>query len=158
WWLLAPLAVFIGLIVYHERVVRRQEFATRAVNYHSQGLLRLDDRWAGTASGGKGFGDPSHVYAGEPDLFGRGSLLELISRARTAAGESVLAGWLLAPSAPETVRERQQAVKEMRDAVQLREDLALLGEDIRAGVHAELIAQWGMAPGVRFFAGARLLA
>ena len=104
------------------------------------------------------FADPGHVYASDLDVFGRGSLFELISTARTAAGERQLADWLLNPAPAEVVRERQRAVAEMRDAVQLREDLALLGEDIRAGVHVELIARWGLAPPVHFFQGARIVA
>lgn len=158
WWLLIPLAVFIGLIVYHERVVREQQFAKRAISYYQRALLRLDDRWQGTGNGGDVFDDASHVYAQDLDIFGRGSLFELLSTARTAAGEARLAGWLLAPAAAFEVRERQQAVAEMRNAVQLREDIALLGDDIRAGVHAEQLTAWGLSPQVRFFPGARIAA
>ena len=155
WWLLLPLAVFIGLIVAHERVVDRQKFAKRGIAYYERGLRRLGDDWAGTGSQGQEFEDPSHVYASDLDIFGKGSLFELISTARTAAGERRLAGWLLSPAPVAVVSARQKAVAEMRDAVQLREDLALLGEDVRAGVHAEALAAWGGAPPVRFFRGAR---
>jgi hypothetical protein len=158
WWLLVPLAVFIGLVIYHEQVVRRQQFAQRGIGYYERGLRRLDDRWPGTGSSGEQFDDPSHVYAEDLDLFGKGSLFELLSTARTAAGERTLAGWLLGPASTAEVRERQDAVAEMRSLVQMREDLALLGEDIRAGVHAELLAEWGAAPPVPFFPGARMAA
>jgi hypothetical protein len=158
WWLLLPLAVFVGLVVYHERIVRRQQFANRAIAYYDRCLCRLDDRWAGTGSTGDAFKDAEHVYAEDLDVFGKGSLFELISTARTAAGERLLADWLLHPAEPEIVRMRQQAVAEMRDQVQLREDIALLGEDIRAGVHAELLAAWGNGPHVSFFPGARIVA
>jgi hypothetical protein len=158
WWLLIPFAAFIGLIVAHERVIERRQFARRGIGYYERGLHRLGDDWAGAGSQGKEFEDPSHVYAGDLDIFGRGSLFELISTARTAAGERRLAGWLLGPAPVGVVRERQEAVAEMRDAVQLREDLALLGEDIRAGVHAEALAAWGGAPPVAFFRGARVAA
>ncbi len=155
WWLLIPLAAFIGLVVYHERVVRAEAFAKRGIAYYERALLRLDDRWAGSGNAGEQFADPTHVYASDLDIFGRGSLFELISTARTAAGEHKLASWFLHPSSAVEVRERQQAAAEMRDAVQFREDLALLGEDIRAGVHADLLARWGSASPVPLFAGAR---
>ena len=158
WWLLIPLAVFIAFVVYHERVVRRQQFAKRAIAYYDRALLRLDDKWQGTGSGGESFEDPNHVYAGDLDVFGYGSLFELLSVARTAEGEGTLAGWLLAPASPDVVRERQQAVSELRDAVGLREDTALLGDDIRAGVHAEELARWGAAPRVPYLPEARILA
>ncbi len=158
WWLLIPLAIFIGLVVYHERVIRRQEFAQRGISYYERGLLRLGDRWPGTGSQGEQFDGESHVYARDLDLFGRGSLFELLSTARTAAGEHTLASWLLRPASTTEVRERQRAVTEMRGDVQLREDVALLGEDIRAGVHAERLAEWGAPPPIRFFKGARAAA
>ncbi len=158
WWLLAPLAIFIGLVVEHGRVVQKELFARRGIAYYERALRRTGDDWAGSGSSGESFADPGHVYASDLDVFGRGSLFELISTARTAAGERQLAAWLLGPAPAEVVHQRQQAVAEMRDAVQLREDLALLGEDIRAGVHVELIATWGLAPEVHFFPGARIVA
>ncbi len=38
--------------------------------------------------------DDSHLYAADLDLFGRGSLFELLSLARTQPGEETLAAWL----------------------------------------------------------------
>ncbi len=158
-WLLAlPAAVFIGLVVEHERVAQREEFARRGVRYYERAIRRVGGDWAGTGASGGRFADPSHVFSGDLDVFGVGSLFELLSTARTAAGEQRLADWLLHPATPASVGERQRAVAEMRDAVQLREDLALLGEDIRAGVHAEAIAAWGAAPPIPYFAGARAAA
>lgn len=158
WTLLLPLALFIGLIVYHEHVVRKQQFADRAIKWYERGLLRLDDRWQGTGNSGAGLADADHVYADDLDIFGKGSLFELLSRARTAAGERRLAEWLLAPASMDEVAARQEAVAELRDAVQLREDIALLGDDVRAGVHADLLTAWAAEPPVPFFRGARVVA
>lgn len=158
WWLLVPLAAFIGLVVYHERVVRKQQFAKRAIAYYDRGLLRLDDRWQGAGRTGAELADAEHIYAADLDILGPGSLFQLLSTARTAAGEHKLADWLLAPAEMDEVGARQQAVAELRDAVQLREDIALLGEDVRAGVHADLLTAWAAQPPVPFFSGARALA
>jgi hypothetical protein len=158
WTLLLPLAVFIGLIVYHERVARRQQLARRAIGYYERGLARLDDKWAGTGNPGERFEDAAHIYSGDLDLFGKGSLFELISVARTAEGEQRLADWLTAPASAREVAERQSAVADLKRRVQLREDTALLGEDIRSGVHASALAAWGSAERVRFPSGARLIA
>src|SRR5581483_9831886 len=98
WWLLLPLAAFIALVVWHERVVRRRDFGARAVRYYDHRLARLTSRWAGTGQSGEAFRDASHVYADDLDIFGRGSLFELVSTARTGAGERTLAQWLLAPA------------------------------------------------------------
>lgn len=150
WWLLAPLAGFIALIVWHERVVRRRAFAERAVRHYERGLARLSHHWAGTGNTGEQFRDGSHVYAEDLDVFGKGSLFELVAAARTEAGEQTLANWFLSPATREEVLLRQEAVRELRDSLNLREDVALLGEEIRASLHAEALGRWGSAPPVGF--------
>jgi hypothetical protein len=150
WWLLAPLAAFIGLIIYHERVDRRLRFADRAMRLYLRALARIRGEWIGTGQTGERFQSAGHVYADDLDLFGRGSLFELISDMRTAAGEAALARWLLTPATRIEAMERQQAIKELRHRLDLREDLALLGEEIRAGIHAETLEHWGSSPPVVF--------
>ena len=158
WWLLAPAAAFVALLVWHERVERRRAFAERAIRWYDRGLARLGDRWAGGGNDGAAFRDSTHIYAEDLDIFGRGSLFELISTARTGAGERTLAEWLLNAASLTDAQARQEATRELRERLDLREDLALLGEDIRAEVHAETLAGWGSAPPVIFSPALRWLA
>ena len=74
------------------------------------------------------------------------SAFELLNCARTRIGEETLAAWLKQPAEPPVVRRRQEAVKELAPRIELREDLAVLAEPARAGVHAELLAAWGERP------------
>ena len=141
--LLIPLLIFIGLIVAHDRVIRRLAKYVRVTNFYARGLARVEDQWAGTGETGERFFEPAHPYARDLDLFGKGSLFELLCTARTRAGEETLAGWLLAAAHPEEVRARQSAVAELKDRVALREQLFSAGEDVRAGVHPERLAEWG---------------
>jgi len=150
WWLLAPVAVFIALAVWHGRVVRERTFARRAITYYDHGLARLADHWMGTGNTGERFSNPEHVYSGDLDIFGKGSLFELVCTARTGSGESMLAQWFQAPGSPKEIHARQEAVRELSPKLDLREDLALLGEDVRAGVHADGLGAWGSAPPVHF--------
>jgi hypothetical protein len=145
-WLWLPAIGFLALVVIHERVRRAHRRAQRTVAYYDRGLARLDDRWAGQGEAGERFVDANHPYAQDLDLFGKGSLFELLCTVRTQAGEEILADWLRKPAAPETVRDRQRAVEELRDRVDLREDLALLGADLRAEVDPRALAAWGAAP------------
>jgi hypothetical protein len=102
--------------------------------------------WMGTGETGDRFSDPSHPYARDLDIFGVGSLFELLCTARTRAGEEILAKWLLAPAPPDEVRLRNAAVSELRTRLDLREDLAVLGKDFRSGVQPEALATWGETP------------
>jgi len=148
WWVAAPVAGFIALLVIHDRVLRARLLAERAVRYYERGIARIEDRWAGGGERGDRFHDPAHPYAEDLDLFGKGSLFQLLSIARTRAGEDMLARYLLAPAAAETVRARQQAVAELRPKLDLREDLALLGEDVRASGDPEKLIAWAEGPPV----------
>ena len=121
WSLLFPFAVFIVLVIVHERVVRTQTVAERAAKYYSNGLARLSDSWAGNGNSGDLFRDTNHVYADDLDVFGRGSLFELIDTARTGAGERTLSGWLLAPATRDQALSRQIAVQELSQRIDLRE-------------------------------------
>ena len=146
-WTAVPIAIFVALVVLHEHLLRRLERHRRAVRYFERALARLDGAWAGTGETGERYLDPSHRYSQDLDLFGKGSLFELLSTARSHIGEDALARWLLEPASPDTARERQQAVEELRSRVDLREDLAIVAEEARTGVEPEALAAWGEAPG-----------
>jgi hypothetical protein len=161
-WLIAPFLAFAGLVLAHEPLRRKSQRAARAVEFYTKGLARIDGRWQGTGVSGLGFLDPNHPYAGDLDLFGEGSLFERICTARTRAGEEVLSSWLLAPAAPETLQERHEAVRELRPRLDLREDLELLGADVRSGIDPVALAKWGNTartyPGIGLRIAAAILA
>ena len=75
----------------------------------------------------------------------RGSLFQLLSIARTRGGEARLADWLKAPALPAAIRLRQEAVSELTTELDLREDVALAGIDVRAGVDPEPLMAWAEA-------------
>jgi hypothetical protein len=144
--LLVPVALFFALSRVHDGVLSRMEDLRRAAAYYGQGIDRMAGRWAGTGEGGGAFVQPSHPYAADLDLFGPGSLFELLCSARTHAGQETLARWLLEPAGPEEIRLRQEAVDELRGRLDLREDLALLSAGAREGVDSEPLARWAARP------------
>ena len=145
WTLALPVAAFVALAALHDRVFRTRARLRRAIAFHERALARIDGTFAGTGTPGDAFADPGHPYALDLDLFGRGSLFELLCAARTQPGEERLAAWLLAPAAPDEVRARQRAVAALAPRLDLREDLAVLGDDVRAAVAAGPLAAWGEA-------------
>src|SRR6185312_5284658 len=116
-----------------------------AVDFWERGLGRIDERWVGHGEGGARFYDDAHPYARDLDLFGKGSLFELLCTARTRTGEETLARMLLVPADAAEARARQDAVKELRTRLDLREKLALAGEDVRAEVDPAGLSRWGAA-------------
>ena len=130
----------------HARVLRARELAIRGMGFYERGLARLEDRWAGTGEPGERFRDDRHVYANDLDLFGRGSLFELLSLARTRTGEATLAAWLTAPASPADILGRQAAVEELASRLDLREQLALAGTDLQATVDTDRLVEWAESP------------
>ncbi len=146
WWFLLPAIVFAALMVRHDRVIRAREAASRAISFYGRGLARVEDRWHGTGEPGDRFRDDRHPYANDLDLFGAGSLFELLTIARTRPGEATLAEWLKTPAVPGEIRARQDAIRELTPALDLREKLSLAGAEIRAGVDGDRLVSWAGGP------------
>ncbi|MBY0524952.1 MAG: hypothetical protein K2R98_16220 [Gemmataceae bacterium] len=144
-WLAVPLVAFIVLVLFHETVRRGQRQAQRGIAYYQRALARLDGQWAGTGQSGDRFRDDAHPYAADLDLFGKGSLFELLSTARLRTGEDTLAAWLMAPAPAEEVRARQAAVAELAPRLDLREGLALRAAGVPPGVDLDGLIHWGTA-------------
>ena len=164
-WSLALSFVFIGLVVWHARVLQRRERALRAEQWYLRGLERLTGQPASPpraranataiaipvapprARDGAHFLD-AHPYARDLDLFGPGSVFELMNTAATEAGEETLAGWLrsgMAPAPITQVIDRQAAVAELRDKFDFREDLAVLSGEAEVS-RTGTLAAWAVAP------------
>lgn len=153
-WLAPPVAAFVVLLIAHDRVIARRRRAERTLDFYERGLARLEDRWMGSGHQDTGHQPPGHPYADDLDVFGPGSFFELLCTARTAAGEAMLARWLLEPVSGSEARARQSAVRELAPRVALRLDLSLLGEEVGRRVGAQALIAWGNAP--RMLAGAGL--
>jgi hypothetical protein len=150
WWIAAPIAIFTALVWWQARFERKAECARRAIRFYERGIARLENRWQGGGEDGARFADPHHPFASDLDLFGRASLFELLSTARTRGGEERLANWLKSASAASTTSgeliARHEAIDELRPLLELREQLAVLGDDYRTGVNPAQLVQWSAQP------------
>jgi hypothetical protein len=145
-WLLAPLAVFVVLATLHARVLNARDRAESAVHFYERGLARIRHQWIGHGRDGGHYRPEEHLYADDLDIFGKGSIFELLATTRTQAGEEMLARWLLSPAPPDTVAARQVAVRELAARLDLRETVAVQGDRLRVGVHAPLLRSWAGSP------------
>jgi hypothetical protein len=145
-WLFVPALTFAYAAVRHDRVIRASRAADRAIAFYERGVARLEDRWAGDGEAGERFADESHLYARDLDLFGRGSLFQLLSVARTGAGERILADWLKAPAGRDEIQQRHESVRELRPSLDLREQIAIAGADVRTVVDPDTLLAWAEAP------------
>jgi len=161
YWLLVPVALYVALAIVHELILRAHHRAETVAALYRKGIARMEDRWPGTGQPGERFRDENHVYADDLDLFGRGSLFELLSTARLPMGENRLAKWLTTASTRAEILERQTLITELRTKLDFHEDLAIGNEDLKARLNPESLVGWAEAsrvlPGSAIRACATLL-
>ncbi len=142
YWLFLAVALYALLAILHEKVLRRVGDSQTATAFYRRGMARMEDHWAGTGESGERFRDAKHPYSEDLDLFGKGCLFELLSTARLPMGENTLAEWLRFPSPIPVVLIRQQLIAELRESLDLRETLALIGSELRVRLNPESLTQW----------------
>jgi len=146
WWLLAGFVAFLVLGIRHNRIQDDMEKAGRAVKWYRQGQARMEDRWTGTGDTGQEFRAPDHVYADDLDLFGDGSLFQLLCVARSRIGKECLARRLQWPGAsPERIAQIeawQAAVAELKMKPDLREAVFTAGENETINADGPGLKQW----------------
>jgi len=145
-WILVPLAFFIILVVIHGRLERDLGTIRLVADWYEEGLSRLDHTWQGQGVQRSDLASDDHPYAADLDLFGPGSLFELLCTARTRAGEETLAAWLLEPANIDEIRDRQEAIAELAPRLELREELAVLAGGIRSAVDPSRLRSWAESP------------
>jgi hypothetical protein len=139
--------LFVVLVVQHGRVRRREtwyrELAQVALEAGHRRLRRWEEFAEPTPEP-----PPSHPYADDLDVFGHASLHVLLGTTCTRPGADLLTAWLLAPASPETVRQRQNAVRELAPAIEFRDELQAMGR--LAGPvdpkQLRLLLEWAESP------------
>jgi hypothetical protein len=156
WLALIPTVGFFALDRRYDLEHARLQLSTRAVSFYERAIARIDGRWIGMGNNTPSFADPTSLYANDLDIFGTGSLFELLCAARTRCGQQTLASWLCNPASRPEILRRHAAVEELRNDIDLREELALFGPD-RPAIDFDILVEWAerpsaFPPAVRFIA------
>ncbi|MEM7109589.1 MAG: DNA mismatch repair protein MutS [Bacteroidota bacterium] len=106
------------------RFARDQADFRRAIN--TDEVVRLNGNLHSFDEGDE-FKDEQHDYSNDLDVFGRNSLFQLLSRATTPSGRSVLAEWLLKPASTSEIKARQKACQELSEKIDWRQEFQALG-------------------------------
>jgi hypothetical protein len=137
-----PALLLVSLIVWRNRLVRSIRRAAVAVEFYEGRLAHLMDCWAGKGEPGTQYIVEGHPCAADLDLFGAGSLFELLSTPSTRWGRDTLAAWLCSPANAGEVVARQVAVGELRGQLDLREELAVLAGEVLETKTIDALTSW----------------
>ncbi len=128
---LAALAlVFVVFVVLHARVIDAKERAAAALRFHERGLARLAHAWDRLPVTSERFKSSDHPFASDLDVFGRGSIMQLVDATETLFGEERLARLLSLEDPgvwPDDAAARQAAVRDLAGRSAFREALATAG-------------------------------
>jgi MutS domain V len=141
-------AIIIRLLARNSRGHDRLQ---RVIRFYRLGMARLRGEWQGRGIQGAEFKKKgSNHYAADLNLFGRGSLFELLCTARTGIGQATLAGWLLQPAQGAEILARQEAVRELRDKLDFQEDWASVGSGLLDDVDSSSLREWAKGSPTNF--------
>ena len=155
-WILLPSVFVLAVLKSLTKNARIHSRVQRIVRFYELGVARLRHQWQGRGISGEQFRPDNHLYASDLDLFGAGSMFELLCTARTGIGGAMLASWLLHPAEAGEVTERQAAVTELRPMLDLREDWASFGGG-RLDQAGTAVRDWAEGPSIVFPPYARAL-
>jgi len=120
------IALFLFVLTKHlnnndaiknlERLIQINESEIEVLGHH---FAHLPD--------GAGFKPEHHEYANDLDIFGRASLFQYINRCNSEQANKMFANWLLHPSSDESIIGRQEAIKELTQKIEWRQQLQSYG-------------------------------
>jgi hypothetical protein len=125
--------VFVTLVIWHIRVELEADRLRAAVLFGERGLARVQGELGTLPERGAKLRAVGHPYAGDLDILGKRSLLELLDAMETEPSEERLARWLLAPAPIDEIKARQAAVAELAASPQLRESLFVQSRSVAKG-------------------------
>jgi hypothetical protein len=117
-WLAIPIALFAALVFQHARVIEAKDRAEFLTGFYTRGLDRLAGKWKGQGANGARYLPEKHPYASDLDLFGDGSLFQLLCAAQTLAGEETLAEWMCERDPLHKIKRRHEAIAELQHNLQ----------------------------------------
>ncbi|HTM45330.1 MAG TPA: hypothetical protein VL137_10270 [Polyangiaceae bacterium] len=117
------LVLFIGAVVWHGRVLARQETALRFWYVNEHARIRTGSDWHTLTDQGASLVEEGHPYAGDLDLFGSGSVFQRFNVAHTRFGQRTLARLLGVPVTATEAQGRQSIVKSLVNELELRQEL-----------------------------------
>jgi len=149
------LTLFLLLVQRYRTSVSQLDADRALTQFFERGLERIEDRWSSSEATGQQFLDPRHPYAADLDLFGPGSLFQLLRLGWTPMGDATLARWLLSPGSREEASHRQVAVRALAARSEEREGAAVRSVGLVEHFRAQSLLEWSGLPATVFPTGER---
>jgi hypothetical protein len=145
-WMLIPVLLFLSLLPFHQQCLRKLATAKAICRFHESRIQRLDRHFGSEIADGSEFADELHPWTQDLDVFGRGSLFQMLNECRTLPGRRHLASWMTQICEGETIRVRQARAQGLKHSLKLRESLACIPDSVNWQTAEVLLKQWVQEP------------
>ncbi|MCB0637893.1 MAG: hypothetical protein KDC54_14795 [Lewinella sp.] len=125
WWgglvgTLVLIGLFARLVRWHGRIQRAARHQERLAEANEDEIRAGQHDFAHLPAG-ESFVDQQHPYTYDLDIFGPHAIFQYLNRGRTSIGQARLASWLQHPADTGTIRQRQEAVRELASQLDWRQ-------------------------------------
>lgn len=122
------LGLFVFLVARHARLYRKKKWYKTLLELNKTELAILDHKTSGLP-GGKEYADDKHPFTSDLDIFGEGSLFQLVDRSATSEGRLMLAGRFINPlKNVDELLNRQKAINELKEKPDWRQKFQASGK------------------------------
>lgn len=137
--------LFVYMILLHEKLIRRIKHVSLLKEINEISLKRVTGAWHSFKDDGADFVEDSHGYTGDLDIFGKGSLFQMINTAQTYEGRIQLQKLLSEiVGEAEDIRERQESIRELSGMLKWRQDFQAEGMNTSRKINnPEDLIVWG---------------
>jgi len=147
--LFASMALFLVLVVKHEKILRKKRYTEALINVNEMSIKRINGEWKSFEDTGEFFKDGDHPYSEDLDIFGKASLFQWINTAKTHLGQNLLKTILTTtPKDTEEIRKRQDAIKDLAARLDWRQNFQaeafISSKDME---NPENLIKWSKEPG-----------
>ena len=140
-------SVFLALIVVHDRCLGHEAREQRVRRFFEDGLARLDARLGGARRCRRSLSRPAaSLRPGSRRLRDGLALRAACDHAHAGRQRPTRPAGCCEPADPETIRERQAAIEELRPRLAMRLEMAIAGDESGSATQQAALESWAAAP------------
>ena len=129
---------FIILVIYHRKISEKLSYAKGMYEINKDYISRINGEWINFKDIGEEFINKNHQYSYDLDIVGKESLFQLVNTTNTSIGRKTLAKTLLNPLCnKEEILRRQEAIKELKDNLELCQNIEYCTKDLKGKLENE---------------------
>ena len=120
---IVTVLLFLTLVLFQSKTTAHKKAIERFLDINKNELTIAVDIKKNVYDSGQFYVDDHHIYTSDLDVFGEGSIYQMINRCATLNGNKRLVSWLSEPAAKIEIDKRQQFVKELSSDIHWWQDL-----------------------------------